>query len=264
MRNTIISLYQPSHLAKLIPTMQSHVDSLFQNVSAAREGEDIPFSDLATKMAIDIIGETAFGVQFCLSSHQTPVEDTEVSEFLKLHTDTIESLKMDLNSSFSTVVGLIVPILQTPGREILKRIPGTADFKMHQTNQKLCDRIDEIIAKRSIEGTRDSNDILAVLLHARESGSVGRDLFTHSYIRGLMYEQLLAGTKTSAFTLAMTVYLVSKHPEVEKKLLQEIDSFVPCDAIPTADDLQYKFPYLDQVKYFVIFMQISPNFISQC
>lgn len=260
MRNTIISLYQPSNLASLIPTMQSYAESLSLNVSNAQEEEDIDFSELTLRMAIDVIGKTAFGVEFDLSkrtaSQKSPQnhygsdvgnDDDEVSGFLKQHMYSIESLKMDLSSSFSTSLGLIAPVLQKPCRELLKRIPGTADYKIYQNNEKLCKRIDAIIAKRSKERTtHDPKDFLAAVLNARET-SVGEKLFGHNYIRALTYEQLLAGTKTTAFTVASTVYLVSKHPEVEKKLLQEIDSFGPHEVIPTAEDLQNKFPYLDQV-----------------
>ncbi|XP_020251240.1 cytochrome P450 711A1-like isoform X2 [Asparagus officinalis] len=226
MRNTIISLYQPSHLATLFPIMQSHINSLLDNISSTKQDEDIPFSDLAIKMAIDIIGETAFGVQFNLLkelSNEHQIKDDNVTGFLKLHSDSIESLKMDLNSSFSTILGLLVPILQSPCREILKRVPGTADYRMYHTNQKLCEKIDAIIEKRLKEKTEDCNDFLAVVLNARESGSV------------------------------------SEHPEVEKKLIEEIDSVLNGDVFPTADDLQCKFPYLDQVvKESMRFCVVSP------
>ncbi|XP_008782508.2 cytochrome P450 711A1-like [Phoenix dactylifera] len=274
MRNTIISLYQPSHLASLIPTMQSYAVSLSLNVSNVQEEEeDIDFSELALRMAIDVIGKTAFGVEFDLSKHAASSQktlqnrysdvcnnddDDEVSGFLKQHMYSIGSLKMDLSSSLSTSLGLIAPVLQKPCRELLKRIPGTADYKIYHNNQKLCERIDAIIAKRSKERTHDPKDFLAAVLNARDSG-VGEKLFSHNYIRALTYEHLLAGTKTTAFTVASTVYLVSKHPEVEKKLLEEIDSFGPHEVIPTAEDLQDKFPYLDQiVKEAMRFYTVSP------
>ncbi|XP_010915293.3 cytochrome P450 711A1 isoform X1 [Elaeis guineensis] len=270
MRNTIISLYQPSHLASLIPTMQSYAESLSLNVSNAQEEEDIDFSKLTLRMAIDVIGKTAFGVEFHLSKHTSSQKslqnhygdvgnnDDEVSGFLKQHMYSIQTLKMDLSSSFSTSLGLIAPLLQKPCREVLKRIPGTGDYKIYQNNQKLCKRIDAIIAKRSKERTHDPKDFLAAVLNARKT-DVGEKLFSHNYIRALTYEQLLAGTKTTAFTVASTVYLVSKHPEVETKLLQEIDSFGPHEVIPTAEDLQNKFPYLDQVvKEAMRFYTVSP------
>jgi len=86
-------------------------------------------------------------------------------------------------------------------------------------------------------------------LRAKESDGAMRDLFTSDYISSLAYEHLLAGSATTSFTLSSLIYLVSKHPEVETKLLNEIDGFGPHDLVPNADDLQYKFPYLDQVSF---------------
>lgn len=260
MRNTIISLYQPAHLAKLIPTMQSYIENLTLNASKCREKqEDIVFSDLSLKMAIDIIGKTTFGVEFGLCEEVSNVDDgDELSSFLKHYMRSFESLKMDLTSSLSTVLGLLVPVLQKPAREILKRIPGTADHKMLRSNEQLCEKLDAVITKRASERTRESKDFLSRILNASESG-VAKDLFTHNYIRALAFEHLLAGTKTSAFTLTMAIYLVSKHPEVEKKLFNEIDNYGPHEQIPSAEDLQCKFPYLDQVlKETMRFYTVSP------
>lgn len=71
------------------------------------------------------------------------------------------------------------------------------------------------------------------------------------YISAVMFEHLLARSATTAFTLSSIVYLVVGHPEVEKKLLAEIDGSGPRDQMPTARDLQHKFPYLDQASFIV-------------
>ncbi|XP_072959341.1 cytochrome P450 711A1-like [Typha angustifolia] len=270
MRNTIIPLYQPARLAALIPTMQSYIRSLHHNISAAQEQEYVPFCQFSLRMAIDIIGKTAFGIEFGLSDQITNqmnhdcnedsynVDDKEISDFLKEYDQSLRYLRMDLSSSLSTILGLVAPCLQKPCKQLLKRIPWTTDYKMQQTERKLSQRIDSLIAKRSQDRNQESIDFLSALLNARESG-LAKDLFSHNYIRALTHEHLLAGTKTSAFTIASTVYLISKHPDVEKKLIQEIDDFGPHDKIPTADELQSKFPYLDQViKEAMRFYTVSP------
>lgn len=265
MRNTVISLYQPSHLASLIPTMQSYIESVtIHHLSKARDNEDITFSDLSLKMATDVIGKAAFGVNFGLleegktdinkheKNSERSIKEDEVSEFVKLHVYSTTSLKMDLTGSLSIILGLLAPILQEPFRQVLKRIPWTADRNIDQTNQKLAKKIDEIVAKKAKED-KNSKDFISAILKAKESDGAVRDLFTPDYICSLAYEHLLAGSATTSFTLSSLIYLVSKHPEVEKKLLKEIDEFGPRYLIPNADDLQQKFPYLDQV---------NPNYIE--
>ncbi|PSR89306.1 Cytochrome P450 711A1 like [Actinidia chinensis var. chinensis] len=70
MRNTILSVYQPSHLAKLVPTMQTFIESATQTLDYNKEG-DITFSNLSLKLATDVIGQAAFGVDFGLSKPQS-------------------------------------------------------------------------------------------------------------------------------------------------------------------------------------------------
>ncbi|XP_059076454.1 cytochrome P450 711A1-like [Cryptomeria japonica] len=63
------------------------------------------------------------------------------------------------------------------------------------------------------------------------------------YISSLTYEHLLASSSTTSFTLSMVLYLLSAHPHLKKKFLQEIDAFGAPGKNPTAQDL-HKFPYL--------------------
>lgn len=258
MRNTVISLYQPSHLASLIPTMQSYIDSTTLHFS--KEEEDIAFSDLTLKMATDIIGQAAFGVKFGLVENTEPSrKEDEVSSFVKLHIHSTTSLKMDLTGSFSIILGLLIPFLQEPFRQLLKRLPWTADSKIDQTNQKLARKVEEIVRMKANEKENDCKDFVSAILKAKESDSSVKELFTSDYISSLAYEHLLAGSATTSFTLSCLIYLVSMHSEVEKKLVEEIDGFGSIDLLPDAKDLQHKFPYLEQViKETMRFYTVSP------
>lgn len=269
MRNTIISVYQPSHLANLIPTMQSFIESATENLHTSKEGEeDITFSNLSLKLATDVIGQAAFGVDFGLSKPQSSPtsdsinnqnQDDEVSDFINQHIYSTTALKMDLSGSFSIILGLLVPILQEPFRQILKRIPGTMDYKVERTNQNLSSRLEQIVVKKMNDEGRGSKDFLSLILSARESDSVSKNVFSSDYVSAVTYEHLLAGSATTSFTLSSIVYLVAGHPEVEGKLLQEIDGFGQPDQIPTPHDLQHKFPYLDLViKEAMRFYLVSP------
>ncbi|KAJ6958733.1 cytochrome P450 711A1-like [Populus alba x Populus x berolinensis] len=199
MRNSILSVYQPSHLASLVPNMQSFIESATENFQSLKE-EDITFSNLSLKLATD-----------------------------------------------------------EPFRQILKRIPGTMDWKVDRTNKNINGRLEEIVRKKMEEKNKGSKDFLSLILRARESETLSKNAFTPDYISAVTYEHLLAGSATTAFTLSSVVYLIAQHPEVEKKLLAEIDGFGPHEQMPTAQDLQNEFPYLDQVvKEAMRFYVVSP------
>ncbi|XP_050363284.1 cytochrome P450 711A1 [Argentina anserina] len=265
MRNTILSVYQPSYLVGLVPTMQSYIETATLNLDhPSKQDEDFTFSNLSLRLATDVIGQAAFGVNFGLSKPQSISDsinkiDDEVSDFINQHIYSTTQLKMDLSGSLSIILGLLVPILQEPFRQILKRIPGTMDWKVDRTNQKLTSRLDEIVMKRMKDSERGSKNFLSLIMNARESEGVAKSVFTPDYISAVTYEHLLAGSATTSFTLSSAVYLISGHPDVESKLLAEIDGFGPHDQIPTAHDLQHKFPYLAQViKEAMRFYMVSP------
>ncbi|CAO1947828.1 unnamed protein product [Urochloa humidicola] len=277
MRNVIVSIYQPSHLAGLIPTMESHIARAAMNLE---DGKEVAFSELALSLATDVIGEAAFGADFGLSRKAAapndggesgactddgrPVAANKTSEFINMHIYSTKSLKMDLSGSLSTIVGTLVPLLQKPLRQVFSRVPGSADREIARVNGELCRMMDGIVADREearerAPASQQNKDFLSVVLAARESHASSRELLTPDYLSALTYEHLLAGSATTAFTLSSVVYLVAKHPEVEEKLLREIDEFGPPSRAPTADDLQTKFPYLDQVvKESMRFFMVSP------
>eukprot|EP01018_Ginkgo_biloba_P019346 Gb_36645 [translate_table: standard] len=230
MRGAIQPLYQTGRITGWLPVMERAVCALCSKLATKDEIQDINVSDLFNKAATDIIGEAAFGVRFGLTEEDTSSNPVEVSDFIK--------------QQF---------------RQILRRIPGAADWKVEKNNQKLTKRLNEIVEKRSKDLRGESrNDFLSTLLNARESSKLSRDLFSPDYLSALTYAHLLAGSATTSFTLSTILYLVSAHADVEKKLLEEIDAFGPPDRNPTSEDLD-KFPYLNQViKEAMRFYTVSP------
>lgn len=223
-----------------------------------QDGEEVTFSKLALCLFTDVIGQAAFGADFGLSTKSNGKDDGSSStqseassEFIKMHLHATTSLKMDLSGSLSIIVGQLLPFLHQPFRQVLTRIPGSADREIDRVNNELSSQMDGIVADRIAAAARSSEqhkDLLSVVLAAKERAASARELLTPDYLSGLTYEHLLAGSATTSFTLSCTVYLIAKHPEVEEKLLREIDAFGPPDRVPTADDLQTKFPYLDQAR----------------
>ncbi|RZC51815.1 hypothetical protein C5167_020243, partial [Papaver somniferum] len=257
MKNSIISMYQPSHISSLLPMMQSVIESAAQHLPKSEE-EDIMFSHFALRLASDIIGVASFGFDFGLTkktsldvstiNNNDQENDMVVTDFVKQHIYSTTKLKMDLNGSFSVILGIICPILQRPFQAIWERIPGTMDWRTKKSKKNLVSKLEQVVKQREDNKDRGSKDFLSLVLNARESDDKRlKNVFTSDYVSVLAYEQLLAGSTTIAFTLSAVLYLVADHPEVEKKLIEEIDGFGGHGLIPTVDDLQNKFSYLDQV-----------------
>jgi len=92
------------------------------------------------------------------------------------------------------------------------------------------------------KGTRQARDILSLLFDAKD-GEIG---LTDQELRDEIKTFLFAGHETTSTLLGSLFYCLALYPEVEAKLLKEIDSVLQ-GRQPTADDVESKLPYLNQV-----------------
>ena len=104
--------------------------------------------------------------------------------------------------------------------------------KEHRAIRELNEIIGGIVQRRrSIDQPR--NDLLDMLLRVRDSE--GRPM-SDAQLRDEVMTLFLAGHETTAIALSWACYLISRHPEVEGKLAEEL-SVVLADSTPTPEDL---------------------------
>jgi len=97
--------------------------------------------------------------------------------------------------------------------------------------------IEDIVAERrgtvgDPERDEGPDDLLSILLRAQARGEQ-----TDTELRDEVMTILLAGHDTTALTLTYTWYLLSEHPEVEKRVHEEIEAVVG-DGEPTMADVR--------------------------
>jgi cytochrome P450 len=103
--------------------------------------------------------------------------------------------------------------------------------------RRAMERIDEIIYKIIAERRRSdtqSNDLLSLLMEARdqENGEGMSDRQLHDEVLTIF----IAGHETTAVALTWCLFLLSQHPDVERRLRCELESVLGGRA-PTIDDL---------------------------
>ena len=120
-------------------------------------------------------------------------------------------------------------------------IPTKTNLEHNEAIDKLNAVLYNIIEKRRQDKERH-DDMLGILMDARDDD--GSDM-TDTQVRDELMTIFLAGHETTANALSWTLYLLSQHPEVQKKLFDEIDSVIG-SRNPVPEDFM-KLPYTQNI-----------------
>ncbi len=124
---------------------------------------------------------------------------------------------------------------------LLRSLPTPGNLRYQRAVRRLDGIIYGVIRQRRA-GSRDSGDLLSLLLHAQdEDGS----RMTDRQLRDEVMTLFLAGHETTALALSWTWYLLALHPDVERKLLAELCQTLGTRA-PNVSDLP-RLPYTEMV-----------------
>jgi cytochrome P450 len=154
----------------------------------------------------------------------------------------------DVTREAKEVGGLMIAVLDAANDRInsILRTPSWVPTPRNLREKRALARLDELL-RRFIEDHRASrekpSDLLSVLLAATdEESGIG---MSDRQLRDEMMTLFLAGHETTAMALTWAWYLLSHHPEVEQKLLNEVSRVLRGRA-PTVADLA-QLPYTEMV-----------------
>jgi cytochrome P450 len=102
-------------------------------------------------------------------------------------------------------------------------LPLPANLRFWRARRELETVVYQIIADRR-QTRREESDLLSMFLAARDD-ETGAGM-TDRQLRDEVLTMLLAGHETTSLALSWTYYLLSQHPDVERRLLDEIDRVI--------------------------------------
>ncbi|XP_037798084.1 cytochrome P450 2C42-like [Penaeus monodon] len=92
------------------------------------------------------------------------------------------------------------------------------------------------------EAARNSDCLAALYLREIEEHKNEPSFFHMDQMVSVIFEMFVGGSETTSSTLTTAVYLLAKHPEVQKRVHEELDSVVDRDQLPS-------FSQRDQLPY---------------
>jgi cytochrome P450 len=142
--------------------------------------------------------------------------------------------------------------LQTPLGQVLDKIPVLPNVKgARQAREKLDKLVYSLIKERRESNVKNYDDLLTRLIQAQDSTRSGSTSnmtansttgvstlrMSDKQVRDEVMTIFIAGHETTANALTWTFYLLSQNPEIEKRLVEELESIFDRDSTPSVDDI---------------------------
>lgn len=142
----------------------------------------------------------------------------------------VESEASEIGDAMTTVLQMF-RLLLMPFAEYLEKLPLPHVRRLDRARARLDATIYGLIRQRRKSG-EDTGDLLSMLLLAQDEDA----RMTDEQVRDEALTLFLAGHETTANALTWTWYLLSQHPEVERRLHAEIDAVLG-DRAPELTDV---------------------------
>lgn len=203
-------LLAPAFMHKRVSSYaETMVTRTERHVAALSDGQTLDVADAMMKLTFEIVGKTLFDAEL--------LEDApEIG-----HGVTV-SMEVAMDQ-----IGSYVPFPPA--------IPSPSNLRYKRAVEKLDAIVYRVIRERRDKGG-DHGDVLSILLDARDEDGTA---MTDRQIRDESMTLFLAGHETTANALAWTFDLLSRNPDVRRRVEDEVDAL---DRSPTFEDLK-RLPY---------------------
>ncbi|XP_054699245.1 cytochrome P450 3A9-like [Grus americana] len=234
-RTVLSPTFTSGKLKEMFPIMKHYGEVLVKNVQKQVEKDNVvAVKDIFGSYSMDVVTSTSFGVN--IDSMNNP-KDPFVREMQKL-------VKFDFFDPIfilAFVCPFITPLL---AKMNISFFPSDAvSFFMRA--------LSKIKQDREKEPHKGRVDFLQLMIESQKSTSHGSNGANHSYkaltdieVLSQAFIFIFAGYEPTSSTLCYLAYELAMHPDVQQKLLEEIDTVLPNKA-PLTYEAMMQLEYLD-------------------
>lgn len=234
-RKVMIHCFAPTIIKQFLPVFIKNSDLLIQKLEEVAGTGVISIWKYITAFTIDVAAETTFG-------HELQAQNDSENLFLKSLDVTLKSVGKRLISPWlqSDFIYFHLP----DGKEDLRIIRNVWQFVLQLIISKRKEILDRTYNKnKDLPSETHYSTFLEMLLQPSKVGNS----YSDTEIKEELLAIVVAGTDTSAVGSSFTCLMLSRHPEVQQKVCEELqDVFGHSDRTPTLDDLS-NLKYLEAV-----------------
>ncbi|XP_005413823.1 PREDICTED: cytochrome P450 3A5-like isoform X1 [Chinchilla lanigera] len=230
-RTLLSPTFSSGKLKEMFPIIEQYADVLLKNLKReAEKGVPVPMKDIFGAYSMDVITGTSFGVNVdSLNNPRDPF---------------VEKIKKLLNFDFFNpliFIGLLFSFLIPVFEKLNISVFGK------ESVQFFVNFVRRVREKRQDNNQKHRVDLLQLMINSQNSQETeSYKALSDGEIAAQSIVFIFAGYETTSSALSFIMYELATHPDVQKKLQQEIDAALPNKALPTYDVLG-EMEYLDMV-----------------
>jgi cytochrome P450 len=240
-RKLMAPLFQPSYMARYAEGMS---ESITRGIDAWREGEVIEVGKEMTRITMGVVGKALFDLDTFGEADELGGEIAALLEYISASAATLGLMvNMTLVEELERLEGRVPPALEKARGYLLDRLrnisplPTPGPTRARAAQRRLEAMVSRMIQERRAAGL-SRQDLLTKLLAARDEDD-GQTM-TDKQVRDEVLTLFLAGHETTAVAATWAFYLLSRHPEVERRYREEVAALG--DRPPRFEDLP-RLPY---------------------
>ena len=201
-RRLIQPVFAKRHLDALVPHMR---DATLDFVERWQPGDTADIASAMTELTLDVVGRALFG-------------STLVDAADRLRPAVATGMNTALNAArLQMVVGLPARAVDAIGAAVHRtRLPGVAG-RIHRAMHTIDDVVNAIIDDRLRSGAEREDDLLGLLLAARDDEG---NAMPRRQVRDELVTMMLAGHETTANALSWLWLLLAQHPEIREQVAE--------------------------------------------
>ncbi|XP_058954828.2 cytochrome P450 3A24-like [Pocillopora verrucosa] len=226
-RNTLTPTFSAGKMKLMVPLIETSCNTLMEKLNKiADSGETVNMLDWFSKLTLEVILSTAFGVDAKIQLG----ENTEMLERAK---------------AIFKVPNIVRQMARLPfGNYLVRLLMRLSGIKSNYFEGV----VKEIIKSRRQQGLSVRKDLLQLMMNANDETTVeGVSRLSDEEIVAQSIIFLLAGYETSSNTLAFTLYFLAVNPDVQDKLRKEISEALESNAKKPLYDVAQNIEFLDCV-----------------
>ncbi|KAF0546601.1 cytochrome P450 [Gigaspora margarita] len=232
MMNPAFSFANTKEIVPIVVRISHQLKEIIMNQIGDKKEERITINSLISKATLDIIGLVGFNYE--LNSLTTKSELAEAYDEIT-----------NTNKSYWDVL----IILLSGYFPFVRKIPITSNIRFMnaiKTVGKISENLVKERKNKIAKGELKGNDLLTLIIKLNEDLSKDEKM-TDDEIKYQIMTFLAAGHHTTSQSLSWSLYFLSKHPEIQDRLREELVQAFPDPNFQTTFDEIEHLKYLDSV-----------------